>query len=528
MTSDRVGSLPALIARHARETPDRPYLVDAAGPRRTYAETHRSALTWGGALRDLGVTPGDTVLSMMTKSVVPVELWLGMAWIGAIEVPVNLAYQGEMLGHVLTDSRAKVIVVEAGFLGRLAAIPEHVAGIEHVVVVGEPDTASPLALLRADDVLGRAHPVADDDPPTLGDVATILYTSGTTGPSKGALVPWAQLRATALGPWAVPSPDDIAYCPYPLFHVSGKYPLYAVAAAGGHVVIRDRWRTETFWSDVRTHGCTSVLLMSATTEFVDRAPARTDDADNPLREVLMAPVIPHVHDFQRRFGVRVRTHFNMTEISPALASWDITEPRSCGRVRDGYDVRIVDESDEEVPVGTSGELVIRADEPWTLMAGYWKRPEATVAAWRNLWFHTGDVFVRDEAGNFFFVDRLKDAIRRRGENVSSFEVEREVLAHPDVADCAAIAVPHEFDEEIKVVMVMQPGSSTTADEVIAFVAARAPRFMVPRYVEIAEDLPRTPTGKVRKTVLREDPLNATTKDFGSTRRDPRAVVKEAV
>jgi carnitine-CoA ligase len=528
--SDRtpIDSLPALVAAQAERDPDRRYLVDLTGEDRSYGQVHRAARSWAGLLRDLGVAEQQTVLSMLPKSAVPVEVWLGIAWLRAIEVPVNLDYQGAMLAHIVGNSRARVMVVAADYLDRLAVLAASGHQLEHLVVVGDPAGApvpAGVTVHRADHLLAAAAPIEDGEPPAVWDIATILYTSGTTGPSKGVLIPWAQLRATAIGPWSTPSPDEVAYCPYPLFHVSGKFPLYQVAYAGGRVVIRNRWKTSAFWSDIRENGCTTTLLMSATTEFVDRAEPRPDDADNPLEYVIMAPVIPHVDEFSKRFDLKVRTHFNMTEISPALVTdWEIEVPKSCGRVREGYSCRIVDEHDDEVPVGQVGELVVRTDEPWRLNAGYWGMPEATTRAWRNLWLHTGDAFRQDEEGRFYYVDRMKDAIRRRGENISSFEFEREVLMHPEVAECAAIGVPQPGgDEEIKVFVVRKPGSGSSLEQIAAFVSGRAPRFMRPRYYDLVDELPKTPTGKIQKVALRALAPAGTSLDL-ATGAEPRRSV----
>jgi crotonobetaine/carnitine-CoA ligase len=218
----------------------------------------------------------------------------------------------------------------------------------------------------------------------------------------------------------------------------------------------------------------------------------------------MLPIMANVKEFERRFGLRVRSTFNMTETSCCiLTGADRANATSCGRVRPGFEARVVDENDAEVPDGQLGELVLRSDEPWTLMAGYWRKPEATIAAWRNLWFHTGDAFTRDADGNFYFVDRMKDAIRRRGENISSAEVEAEVNAHPAVLESAAIAVPSELaEDEVKIVVVLQPGQQVELPELVEFLKGRMAAFMVPRYIEIVGALPKTPTEKVRKAELR--------------------------
>jgi crotonobetaine/carnitine-CoA ligase len=245
------------------------------------------------------------------------------------------------------------------------------------------------------------------------------------------------------------------------------------------------------------------------------APARPDDADNPLERVMLGPLMPEIEDFTTRFGLQVTTGYGMTEIGAPLASggYDIGDWRSCGRARSGYELRVVDDQDEEVPDGVVGELVVRSDEPWMLNSGYWRMPEATAAAWRNGWFHTGDGFRRDTDGRYYFVDRMKDAIRRRGENISSFEVERLVLEHPSVADVAAVPVPSPLGEDdVMVHVVAAPGSELTAESLHADLSRTMPTFMVPRYIELTDALPRTQTFRVRKVELRDRGVSASAFD----------------
>jgi crotonobetaine/carnitine-CoA ligase len=290
--------------------------------------------------------------------------------------------------------------------------------------------------------------------------------------------------------------------------------------------MRPRFDTARFWSDVREYRATTTILLGAMANFLHQQPAHPDDATTPLRDALLLPLVGDVDGFRERFGLRVRTTFNMTETACCILSdgGDLADDTSCGRVRPGFQARVVDADDVEVGPGELGELVLRGDEPWTLMAGYWGKPEATVAAWRNQWLHTGDGFTRDADGNFYFVDRIKDAIRRRGENISSAELEEEVNAHPDVVESAAVAVPSEYGEdEIKLVVVPRPGTRPTPEELVAFLSDRVARFMVPRYVEIVDELPKTPTQKVRKVELRAAGVGPGTWDRMATstpRRQP--------
>jgi crotonobetaine/carnitine-CoA ligase len=233
-----------------------------------------------------------------------------------------------------------------------------------------------------------------------------------------------------------------------------------------------------------------------------------------VRICFIVPLIEGAAEFQRRFGVNVYTIFNMTEISSPIVSAPNPSVRgTCGRVRAGVEVRLVDENDCEVPTGSVGEMLVRTDRPWAMSHGYHKAPEATARAWRNGWFHTGDAFRTDPEDNFFFVDRMKDAIRRRGENISSFEVEAEVLAHPDVRECAALAVPAEIGEDdVLVVISPVPGAVVDPAALIRFLTDRLAYFMIPRYVRTLVDLPKTPSSKVLKAELRAAGVTADTWD----------------
>ncbi len=262
-----------------------------------------------------------------------------------------------------------------------------------------------------------------------------MYTSGTTGQSKGVMCTWRQVRESTacMAPLDQMSPGgDGYYSVLPLFHQAGRAALFAAAMFEGRCVYRASFKTDRFWSDIAETRCTATMMMPVMAKFLLAAPPSDLDASTPLKYVAMVPLLPEIDAFRNRFGVTARTGFNMTELAmPILTEGlDQTVAGSCGKVRDGFECRLVDSDDQEVAIGETGELIVRAREPWTLMAGYWNQPEKTVEAWRNLWFHTGDSFFRDDDGNYFYVDRLKDALRRRGENISSIEVETEINAHP--------------------------------------------------------------------------------------------------
>ncbi len=503
---------PQLLEEAAGKDGRRPFVTDVFEHRMTYEDLHRRSLTWATALEDLGVSRGDTVAVLVRNSAEALALWLGIAWLGAIEVSINNEYRGRMLTHALNTCGAKLGIVEADFLTAIATVGEGLESLRSLIVIGEEGKGVPLGRLKvfiASEVLVVPKIVWDRKPPAPHDIACGIYTSGTTGPSKCVLLPWAQLYASATG--TLPPGDldsgDCLYIHGPNYHIGGKALPYLMALVDGRVGIRPRFSRSKFWPDIARFQATVTTLGAATTKWILDHEAEPEEP-RTLRRVMMAPLTPLSSKFARRFGVQTYTCYSMTELSMPFVGveWDQEEWRSCGRLRPGwpgYEARLVDEHDYEVEPGKVGELVVRTRAPWALTAGYLNAPDKTAAAWRNGWFHTGDCFRRDEAGNYYFVDRLKDAIRRRGENISSYEVEAEVLAHPEVLECAAVAVPaDDGEDEVKVAVVLKPEAKLEPADLVLWLIPRVPRFMVPRYVEIVASLPRTPTQKVQKSALK--------------------------
>jgi crotonobetaine/carnitine-CoA ligase len=512
--------LPHRVALHAAgPLADTTFLQEVDGPSLTYAQTHERALGWAQFFRDLGVEPQTPVASMLPTRLPVALTWLGLGWCRAINVGINTELRGNLLGYVLSNSTARILVTAERFYGEIAAVLDQAPNIELIVVVdGDPDSEAAAALglpvIAAPGDDARATDTFEG--PEIHELGAVLYTSGTTGPSKGVRMPWGHLLATALA--SIPAkdlgPDDVMYTPYAMHHVTGRTSLYMIALAGGCCVLREHFKTDRFWADVEQYGCTTSVLMGIMADFLYRQPG-PDPFATPMRNMMITPLVPQIEEFKRRFGVRVCSCFNMTETSVPVATpdWELFNTTCAGRVRPGAEVRIVDEHDQEVPHGEVGEIIVRTDQPWTMNDGYWGMPEKTAEAWRNLWFHSGDAGRRDEDGNFWFVDRIKDAIRRRGVNISSMELEREVMANLEVQEVAAVGVPSEhMEEEVKIVVVRAPGSTITARELSDFLEERVPRFMRPRYIEFADALPKTPTHKVQKMHLREAGNGPTTWD----------------
>jgi crotonobetaine/carnitine-CoA ligase len=517
-------SFPHWVKHHAHAEPDRIFAQDVAGPALTFSQADRAGELWATAAQAVGVEATTHVAMMVPTSLTFIEAFLGLARLRAVPIPVNTDFMGRMLVYVLENSRAGLLIISARFVPRLCEVAEELTCLRRVVVIPEVggDDAfekDGVVVESLEAFLERGRNSGIELPAVLPlpqDVAGIIYTSGTTGASKGVLVPWGQLEAsvTTLFPVGTPTPDDVYYVPLPLFHLSGWYGVLAMAIAGGRVVIRERFKTDAFWRDVAVFGATTTMILGAMKEWlvadVDSWPTTTT-----LRNALVIPMGSTARVFTERLDVRVCTVFGMTETGHPIVSeiWNQSDPSICGRVREGYDVRIVDDDDNEVPNGTAGELVVRAAEPWRLSRGYWAMPEQTLEAWRNLWLHTGDYLRRDDDGNFFFVDRKKDAIRRRGENISSAEVEAEVMGHPGVLECAAIPVPSEYGEdEVMVYLTRRQGETFSEADLIDFLEPRMPRFMVPRFIAIVDELPKTETEKIRKSALRDQGVTPETWD----------------
>lgn len=494
-----------LLERRAAATPEQPFALFADGTCWTYRDMREQACMTAHALRALGVGQGDSVLVWLPNGPDMLRLWFGLNYLGASFVPINLAYRGQLLEHVVRVSDAKLIVLHAQRLDRLAEIDTGPLSAA-VVIAGDPTLQVPgLALHTAQALLS-----AQREPPPLAraiapwDTQTIIYTSGTTGPSKGVLQSYAQVHAQSFATWHWTAADRFLVN-LPLFHVGGTFPTYGMLIRGGSIAVVERFKMARFWQTVRDFGITTIIVLGSMASFLLNQPASDRDRDHPLRTVTMVPYGETSFRFAERFGCAVYTHYNMTEISmPIVSGPNPGLPGVAGQSRAGVELRIVDENDCEVPAGQVGELIVRTDCPWTMTHGYAKAPEATARAWRNGWFHTGDAFRRDPSGHYFFVDRMKDAIRRRGENISSFEVESELSAYPAVREAAVIAHPSEHGEdEVLAVLTLREDTEFDPIDLIGFLVPRMPHYMVPRYVLVVPELPRTPTQKIQKHVLRD-------------------------
>jgi carnitine-CoA ligase len=484
----------------------------------SYARVDELADEYAAGLAALGVRQGDHVALMLDNR--PEFLWtcFGLGRLGAVVVTINTAAKGDLLAYFLGQSGSSTLVLGAEFAERVATLPAGL-GLRRVVVVDPgPQTAEQLqsASVPVHDLASVliAGSTVPDVTITRSDPASIMFTSGTTGPSKGVVSPHSQPLgvghqvATAYGY----RPDDVLYTCLPLFHANALwYTCYAALAADASVALARRFSARTFWSEIARTGATQFNFIGTMANVVRKLEPSPEERAHRVRLALIAPAPASlIQEFDERYGIQVVSAFAATEtflVTVLDASSPIEKAGSAGRPAPGARVRVVNSGDGEdvdVPTGVAGEILVAADDPGCLLSHYHDMPEATARALRDGWFHTGDRGHLDEDGYLHFIDRIKDVIRRRGENISAHEVEAILVRHPDVAEVAAIPVPSELGEDdVMVFVVPTPGSPRDEESIVRFADANMAFFMVPRFVEFIDELPKTPNTRIEKYKLKE-------------------------
>ncbi|MDT9591679.1 AMP-binding protein [Nocardioides zeae] len=523
-------TLDHVLRHHAAERPDAVCLdTPEEGLTWTYAEAVDACERIASGFHAAGARAGDRVVLMAANSSRFVRTWWATALGALVEVPINTNYEGEFLRHQLDVAQARFAVVDDHMVERWIAVGEAARGIEKFWVL---DTGAgrdkAVELLRENgwqaDAWEELEAAEKVELPRARaqDLGAIFYTSGTTGPSKGVAMPHGQLYffAQIVVSLTRLTHEDTYLTTTPLFHGNATFmAVYPVIVAGGRAVVRSKFSASRWIDHVRDSRVTVTNLVGVMMDFAWKQPPREDDRDNVLRAVYAAPTASTIADaFKERFGIEALVDaFGLTETcAPIMSPYGVERPAGAAGLqnKEWFDIRLVDpETDREVAVGEVGELVVRPVHPWTCSNGYYGMPEKTLEAWRNLWFHTGDALRKDEDGWFYFIDRYKDALRRRGENISSYEVEQAVLGHPAVVECAVIGVPADQeageDEVLAVVVASEP---VEAAEILAWCKGKIPGFAIPRYVRVVDALPKTPSEKVRKAALRADGITADTYD----------------
>ncbi len=502
--------LGALLEKRAGEAPDDVFFTwgdDAFTHARFNASVNRMARN----LLQAGIGKGCGVAVLMETSLEYLQLWFALAKIGAIEVPINSAYRGDLLAHVLITSEASVCVVDGKFAAELAQVLPQTGKVETVFVldgalpgshgdVTARDFADLLAANDETDIEADLH---------YSETGGIIFTSGTTGPSKGVLLSHRYLVAYGVMYAQINGlkRDDVIFNYMPFFHLAAKFLTIATLASGCRMHLEKKLSISNFWDTVRQYGITNFVAVGGVCNMLLSSPPSPDDRNTPIRTIYAVPDPADIHrEIEERFDCSLTTVFGSTEVGLPLFRGvdDSYQSGSCGRESPYYDVRIFDENDTPLPAGEVGEIVVRPKQAFLTGSGYVNMPDKTVEAWRNLWMHSGDRGYVDEDGWFYFVDRATDSIRRRGENISSYEVEQLVAKHAAVAEVAAVATPSEVGEdEVWVQVILRSGHAVTHEELLAHCEQVMPYFMIPRVIEIVDDFPRTPTAKVAKYKLRD-------------------------
>ncbi|HZU46316.1 MAG TPA: AMP-binding protein [Mycobacterium sp.] len=494
-------SVPAVLDRRAQQYPDR-VMMSIAGTPVTFEQMRQRSCAAASALTDLGVGRGDGVALFTTTCPEWVYFWLGAARIGAVTAAVNAANKGDFLLHALRLSQAKVVITDPERLPRVDEVAAGLSTVSHVVVQGD----------SLDGLLSRgAARSVVDSPVDVGEVGSLFFTSGTTGASKAVATTWHYLfstAATVAAAWDFRA-GEVVWTAMPLFHLSAAPSVLAPMLVGGTTVLAPAFHPSEVWDDVRACVAAGFAGAGAMVSMLWNQPPDPGDAQLPLRFISAAPIDAAIYrDIEKRYGCRIVTMYGLTEAFPVAVKGVADEgvPGTSGRPNPSFDVRILDTDGSPLPAGKAGEIACRARYPHVMSEGYvappLEKPGLRVDR-HPAWFRTGDLGVLDDDGNLTYLDRVKDSLRRRGENVSSVEVESIVMRHPAVLEAAVVGVPSELGEDdILLIVTLHPNATLEHAELLDFCADRMPYFCVPRYVEIVNDLPRTVIGRVRKDILR--------------------------
>ena len=534
--SDEQHTIPSLLEARLESDPDSEYL-DVCGTAFSAAQVDDVACRLANGLRELGIRPGDRVATLVENSPEAMLAWWGSVRGGAVAVPVNTAYKGRYLSHQLGDSGARVLLVSASLADRAAAVVDELDQLTHVVLIDDDDAgpdqgAAALEGIKTDvgswSELLQADATRPDVPIRPSDLGTFVYTGGTTGPSKGCMLSHNYHAALArqIGLCWKRTPDDVVWTPLPLFHFNAlTTAVLGALVFGGRSAIYRRFSVSNFWTEMNRTGATitstlgtMAYLLAHDVDRPEMPRSGAPEANTTLRLMGAAPLPVEVDSIlKERFGFDTFSGaYGVTEAS--LISWQppgvTNKPNAAGVINDEYfDVRIFDDDDREVPRGTDGEIVIRPKRPHVMFEGYWGRPEATVETSRNWWYHTGDIGRIDDDDFLFFVDRKADYLRRRGENISSYEVESILMGHGGLADVVVHAVPSELTEDdLKITATLKDGVTLPEEDLFRWAVDQLPYFALPRYIEYRTELPRSPVGRVLKRELRDEGVTPTTWD----------------
>ena len=523
--------LPKVLKDQASLIPDKDFLQFSYDKALTFSEVNKLANRIANSLNKLGIHKTDKVSVYMPNSLEICLAWFGILKNGSVMVPINTAYVMDFLQYIIESSDSKIIIIAEEYLERLANIQDRIPNIEKVIVWTrnnkdsfESNGYSKTQLISWNDFVSKGSNQEPEVEITHMDHARLMYTSGTTGKSKGVVRPCAADYSSAQNYSSIMdlTSDDTVFTCLPLFHsnamVMGVYPAMI---SGCKVIVEEKYSASKFWKWMKDFEVTKFNLVGVMSYFMWNAPVVPEEKQHKVKLVLGSPA-PHdiIEEFMERFNILFTEGYGLTEVGQCT----FTRPNepfrvgSCGKESPGYEIKIVNpDTDEELPRNTPGELVLRPRIPNICLHYYYKMPEKTVSDFRNLWFHTGDLCRMDEDGYIFFMDRVKDYIRRRGENISSFEVENLISTHPSIEESAAIAVKldeqgRHSEDELMIVIVLKENMTLDPKDLIEFLQPIMPKFMIPRFVRFRDSLPKTPTNRVQKVKLRDEGVTKDTWD----------------
>jgi crotonobetaine/carnitine-CoA ligase len=508
------------IAMQAEQIGDRPFILSGE-ERLSFSEVNRRVNELAAGLAARGLKAGERLAFYMDSGPEVIFIALATNKLGAVWVPVNTDYKGAWLEDTVVRSRPAVLVTDAQHAGRLAEVRDRLP-VKHILVQGGSSELAGAEDLAAAYIPGAAEPNMDDF--DYGDTCAVLWTSGTTGRSKGVMQSHNVFFSAVLS-GAVPFKaveGDIIYSVLPMYNTAAWVTnIFRALFCGLPLALDPSFSVSHFWERIDYYRATQTFTLGAMHMFLWNAPERPDDAEHSLRKLMAIPMPPQVAGpFSQRFGVELMPQGLGQSEAQLLCNHNESPdpdppPASCGRPVPCLEARLVDDHGNDVPVGEPGELWVRPLEPFLIFNGYFDDPEATAAAYDGDWYKTGDMLRRDEAGYYYFSDRKKDAVRYKGRNISTFEVEMAARRHPAIQDCAAFGVPSgelASESELKLDVILKPGESLEARELATFINDNAPYFFVPRYIEFVASLPYTPTNKVQKYRLRERGVTENTWD----------------
>ena len=530
-SDQRNWTLPKVLRDQAISNPNKDFLQFSNNKALTFSEVNIQANKIANSLDKLGIKKTDKVSVYMPNSLEICLAWFGILKNGSIMVPVNTAYVMDFLQYIIESSDSKIIIIAEEYLERLANIQDRIPKIEKVMVWtrNNEDNFDSHGYNKVESMSWNKFVLNghEEEPKvkiTHMDHARLMYTSGTTGKSKGVVRPCAADYSSAQNYSSIMdlTESDTVFTCLPLFHsnamVMGVYPAMI---SGCKVVVEEKYSASKFWKWMKDYEITKFNLVGVMSYFMWNAPKVPEEKQHKVELVLGSPA-PHdiIEEFMGRFNILFTEGYGLTEVGQCT----FTRPNepfrvgSCGKVQPRYEIKMDDpETDKELERDTPGELVLRPRIPNICLHYYYKMPEKTVSDFRNLWFHTGDLCRMDEDGYIFFMDRVKDYIRRRGENISSFEVENLISTHPRIEESAAIAVKldeqgRHSEDELMMVLVLKENMELSPVDLIEFLKPIMPKFMIPRFVRFRDSLPKTPTNRVQKVKLREEGITKDTWD----------------